>query len=89
MSSDFFAEPATFGPKLHLFGQNWLVRQKLAGSADGSVRLLWFGDFAVQNFGFCRNWKIRFGRTLQCTHSFDIQATQKIVACGLGAFYYK
>ena len=60
----FFAEPATFRPKLHLFGRNWLVRQKLAGSADGSVRLLWFGDFAVQNFGFCRNWKIRFGRTL-------------------------
>ena len=66
----FYAEPATFRPKLPLFCQNWPVRQKLAGSADGLVRLRWFGGFEVQNFCFCRNWKTRFGRTLDYVVNF-------------------
>ena len=41
-----------FLPKSPLFGRNWLVRQKLAGSADGSVRL------KISNF-----WPNNFGRT--------------------------
>ena len=59
MRSHFMHNQPHFGQNCHFsaetgrFGRNWPVWQKLAGSADGSVWLLWFGDFEVQNFCFC------------------------------------
>ena len=83
LSEKFAAETAIIRQKLTgsaetgWFGRNWLVPQLVL------VLILWFGDFAVQNFGFCRNWKLRFGRTLhQTTFCFDPSLPSKVRLCG-------